>query len=507
LFCIIIQAYLILYYTEGDYFMSQAKKKLREDNRIDNWSYLWMAMFTAVGFLVFNIIDKFLGHMVLKVFGAAIIVLLVGGLLYSAWKKTNSERRTVYIILFISIVLRLCYVIITSGGVMEGAEFDTFTAVQTNLTLPETTQPLYYIMSAFLYNLVAMFRFTESYALDIVRIVTEYMGIVSAIAVYYILCELEVNDTAIYLGTSIIAFHPGLIRIGGEISPLMPMFALLTLTIVFLTRWNNFTNGFDFIFMSVTYGIAVMTDNSALIFLPVIAVLVIINLFRVFARKNFANTISTILQTVGGVAIWGLLSFAYPVRNMMIGRSTGLRQLLGNYQGSLDFNKKFLSFPLEELLEVFVQPNDKNAWIYLVKSSMFGDITSIESTLPAVTLVIFIAVSFVAAAISGLCVFGNMIAHADSKKKVNIWTIIALTGCAFGYYILQNMGSTDASTMDFRVVPIILALGVTMLCNGMKVLSMKKKLSFVSQMLYLFTVFIYLAFCVGCVAYGCWFIR
>ena len=484
--------------------MSQAKKKLREDNRIDNWSYLWMAMFTAVGFLVFSIIDHFFGHFVLKIFGAVIIVSLVIGLIYSAWKKTNSERRTVYIILFVSIVLRLCYVIFTSGAEMSGPEFDTFSAVQTNLTLPEATQPLYYIASAFLYNFMAMFRFTAPYSLDIVRIVTEYLGIVSTIAVYYILCELEVNDTAVYLGTAIIAFHPGLIRLGGEISPLMPMFAAMTLAFMFLSRWNNFTNGFDFIFMSVSYGIAVMTDNSALIFIPVFAVLIIINLCRVFARKNAVNTISTLLQTLGGVAVWGVLSFVYPVRNMMMGKSTGIMRLLGNYQGSLDFRTKFASFSMGELFETFVSPKDKNAWIYLVKSSIFGSRTSIDSDLPSLVFVVFITIAFTAAAISGLCVFGNMIAHADSKKKVNIWTLIALTGCAIAYYVLQNMGATDAAFMDFRVVPVLLALGVTMLSNGMKVLSMKKKLSFVSQILYLLTVFIYLAFCTGCVVYGCW---
>ena len=60
--------------------------------------------------------------------------------------------------------------------------------------------------------------------------------------------------------------------------------------------------------------------------------------------------------------------------------------------------------------------------------------------------------------------------------------------------------------MDFRVVPIILAIGVIMLCHGIKVLSMKKKLSFVSQILYLLTVIVCLAFCVGSVVYGCWFV-
>lgn len=486
--------------------MSQAKKKLREDNRIDNWAYLWMAMFTAAGFLLFNILYSFFGAFVLKIISALMIVLLIGGLLYSKWKKSDSERKTIYVILFISIILRLCYVLVTSGAPMSGADYELFTEVQTNLTLPETFQPLYYIAAAFVYNPMAMFGFTQPYALDIVRVCNEYMGIVASIAVYYILCEIEANDTAVYMGTAIIAFHPGLVRLGGEISPLVPMIAVMCLAIVFLTRWNNFTDGFDFIFMSVTFGLAVMLHMSALIFLPVIAVLVIINLVRVMKRKNAANIISSAVQTLGGVGAWAVLSFAYPVRNLMAGKETGILRLFGNYEGSIDFNTKFLSFSMKELMEVFVSPKDTNAWVYLVKSSVFGNLTEKDIELDMLILRVFIAVAFVAAAISGVSILGSMIARADSKKKVNIWTLITMSACAAGYYILQNFGSDRAETMDFRVAPIILVLGVIMLCNGIKVLNVKKKLSFVSQIFYLITVLISLAFCIGCVVYGCWFI-
>ena len=68
------------------------------------------------------------------------------------------------------------------------------------------------------------------------------------------------------------------------------------------------------------------------------------------------------------------------------------------------------------------------------------------------------------------------------------------------------IASSRSETVHSRVVPIILALGVTMLCCGIKLLSIKKKLSFVSQILYLLTLLVCLAFCVGSVAYGVWFI-
>ena len=162
--------------------MSLAKKKLREDNRIDNWSYLWMAMFMAVGFLLFNVFYSFFGVIPLKILSLVMIVLMIGGLIYSKWKKSNSERKTIYVILLISIIIRLCYVIITSKKGFSGQDFDTFSEVQTNLTLPEAFQPLYYIGAAAVYNLMALFRFTQHYSLDIVRLVTEYMGIVAAIS-------------------------------------------------------------------------------------------------------------------------------------------------------------------------------------------------------------------------------------------------------------------------------------------------------------------------------------
>lgn len=486
--------------------MSKAKKKLREDNRIDNWSYLWMAMFTAAGFFLFNVINSFFGMLVLKVLAAVIIVSLVGGLLYSTWKKTNSERRTVYVILFISIVLRLCYVINTSGSKLSGPDYEAFVNVQSNLALPETFQPLYYIASAFVFNFMSLFRFTQLYALDIVRITTEYMGIVATIAFYYILCELEANDTAIYLGTAIIAFHPGLIRLGGEISPLLPMFAVMFLSMMFLSRWNNFTDGFDFIFMSVSFGTAVMLHLSALIFTPVIATLIIINLVRVINRKNAINTFSSLIQTVCGVGAWGVLSFAYPVRNMLEGKNTGIMQLLGNFDGaSVDMKKRFLSFSLKELLEVFVNKEDKNAWVYLVKSSLFDSLSEGDIPLDMTILASFTAIAFVTAAIAGVTILGNMIARADSKKKVNIWTFITLSICAIAYYVLHNFSTKDISLMDFREFPLILAEGVTMLCCGIKVLSIKKKLSFVSQIFYLMMVLITLAFCVSCVVFDCWF--
>lgn len=487
--------------------MFQAKKKLREDNRIDNWCYLWMGFFMVVGFCLFSVIHYFFGDFVLKISAAVIIVLLVGGLLYSAWKKTGSERRTVYVFLFISIILRACYVILTADTPLSGQEYEIFRNVQSDITLPDAHQPLYYIVSALIYNSVSLLSFAEPYNMDILRLVSEYMGIVSAIAVYYILCELESNDTAIYLGTAIIAFHPGLIRLGGEISPLMPMFAVLCLTMMFLTRWNNFTDGFDFIFMSISFGIAVMLDMSALVILPVVAVLVVINLVRVIGRKNGFNTFSCLLQTLGGTAAWAVLSFVYPVRNMLMGKETGIMQLFGNYSGTLDFNTKFLSFAPGELMEIFISPKDKNAWVYLVKSSIYGNLTEKDVTIDLVYPLVFILISFAVASIAGLTIFGNMIARADAKKKGNIWTVIAMCGCVVAYYILQNIGSNDASTMDFRVIPFILALGVTMLCCGIKVLSVKKKLSFVSNILYVLTVFICLVFCIGCVAYGCWFIQ
>ena len=485
-------------------------KQLHEDNRIDNWSYLWMAMFTAGGYVLFSIIHYLFGELVLKVFGAAVIVGLVFAMVYAVWKKTNSERRTVYLLLFISIVLRLCYVLLTAKSGYEGESYEIFTTVHTDLTLPASFQPLYYVAAAAVYNFTGMLSILQPFGVEIVRVITEYLGIVSAIAVYYILCEMEANDTAIYLGTAIIAFHPGLIILGGEISPVMTTFTLLVMTMLFLSRWNNFTDGYNFLMMSIAFGLAVMTDLSALLFVPVIATLMIINLVRAIKRRSALNIVSTSLQSVAGLVIWAILSFAYPVKNFMEGKETGLLRLFNDVsgqRGAVDLHERFLSFSVEELFALQVNPTDKNAWAYWIKSSLFGfRSVNLASEQLAPAYAGFVAAAAVVAMIGALMVISNIFTHLDAKKKVNVWTFIALVVCAVGYYVLVNIGRPEAESMSFGVAPIALALGMTMLGSGLKALSMKKKLNFVAQILYFLIVLVCFVYCAATVVYGILFI-
>lgn len=485
-------------------------KQLHEDNRIDNWSYLWMAMFTAGGYVLFSIIHYLFGELVLKGFGAAVIVGLVFAMVYSIWKKTNSERRTVYLILFMSIVLRLCYVIITAQAEYEGEGFALFTTVHTELTLPESYQPLYYVVAAAVYNFTGMISVFQPYGVEIVRVITEYLGIVSAIAMYYILCEMEANDTAVYFGTAMMAFHPGLIILGGEISPAMTTFTLLVMTMLFLSRWNNFTDGYNFLLMSIAFGLAVMSDLSALLFVPVIATLMIINLVRAIKRRSALNIISTSLQTTAGLVIWAILSFAYPVKNHMEGKDTGLLRLfedVSQHRGVVDLHERFLSFSIEELFALQVNEGDRNAWAYWIKSSLFGaNPVEIPSEQMAPAFAGFVGIAAAVALIAAVTVISNIFTRLDAKKKVNVWTFIALVVCAVGYYMLVNIGRPETESMAFGVVPIALALGMTMLGSGLKALSMKKKLNFVAQILYFFVVLICFAFCIITVVYGALFI-
>ena len=485
-------------------------KQLHEDNRIDNWSYLWMAMFTAGGYVLFSIVHYLFGELVLKGFCAAVIVGLASAMVYAVWKKTNSEKRTVYLILFMSIAIRLCYVILTAQAEYEGESFALFTTVHTDLTLQEAYQPLYYVAAAAVYNFMGMISVFQPYGVEIIRVITEYLGIVSAIAIYYILCEMEANDTAVYLTTAIIAFHPGLIILGGEINPAMTTFMLLVMTMLFLSRWNNYTDGYNFLLMSIAFGLAVMCDLSALLFVPVIATLMIINLVRAIKRRSALNIISTTLQSVAGLVIWAILSFAYPVRNYMEGKNTGLFQLfrdVSQHRDSIDLHERFLSFSIEELFAMQVSESDKNAWAYWIKSSLFGaNPVNIPAEQLTPAFAGFVGTAAAVAFIAAIMVISNIFTRLDAKKKVNVWTFIALVGCALVYYVLVNFGRPESESMAFHVVPIALALGMTMLGGGLKALSMKKKLNFVAQILYIFIVLICFAYCVLSVVYGALFI-
>ncbi len=490
--------------------MSGGKNEVQQDNRIDNWCYLWMAAFMAIGYLLLKVLHHFLGDLVVMGVGGAIIVALVCAMIYSTWKKTINERRTVYVILLVSIVIRICYVITKVKNGQSGDEFEIFREVHTKLTLPETYQPLFYVVSAALYNLVGVFRFTQPYAQEIVCIANEYMGIVAAIAMYYILCELEANDTAVYLCTSLVAFLPGLIVLGGQLTPGMTVVALMTLTILFLSRWNNYTDGYNFLLMSIAFGLAVMTDNIAFVLLPVIFTLALINLVRTIKRRKAFNILTTTIQMVCGLAAWGVLSFAYPLRNYSMGKDTGLFRLLsdlGSRSGSVNLNERFLSFSLPELLDVYVNPSDRNAWAYLIKSSVLGADDGSGAVLDLMIMRGFIVLGLAVGASAAAMVICDIFTKMDAKKKVNIWTFVALIALMIGYYVLVSIARPTAESMDFKTIPMLVIPGFAMLATGMKVMDMKKKLNFVAGILYVLMVGVCFAFCVGAVVYGLLFLK
>lgn len=486
------------------------KNEVQQDNRIDNWCYLWMAFFTVIGFVLLEVLHHFLGDLVVKGVGGAVIVALVAAMIYSAWKKTLNERNTVYVILLVSIVVRICYVITTSQASFDNPEFEIFRTVHTELTLPDTHQPLFYVATASLYNLVGMLRFTQPYALDGVRIANEYLGIVTSIAMYYILCELEANDTSVYLCTALVAFMPGLVILGGEISPFMMVTALLTLTILFLSRWNNYTDGYNFLLMSIAFGLAVMTDHVAFVILPAILTLVLINLVRTIKRRKALNILTTVIQTVCGVAAWVVLSFAYPMKNYSEGKDTGLFSLLsdlGSHSGSVDLKERFLSFSLPELLDVYVSQSDRNAWAYFIKSSLFGDSRNTGAVLGMMVLRGFVALGLAVGASAVAMVVCDVFTKMDAKKKVNIWTLLGLNALMVGYYVLVSIARPTVASMDFRVIPILLVPGFGMLANGIKVMDMKKKLNFVAGILYYLMVAVCFVFCIACAVFGLIFLK
>lgn len=485
--------------------MSKKKPELQEDNRIDNWSYLWMAFFTAIGYLLFSVMHHFFGNLVTRCAGGVVIVILVAVLIYSSIKKTINERRIIYAVLVVSIIVRVCYVLTTAQKTYTGEEYEIFHNVHTNLALPESYQPLYYVAAGVIYNTVGLFRFTQPYAVEIVRITTEYLGIVSSIAMYYILCELEANDTAVYLCTALVAFNPGLIILGGEIQPDMLVFALLTLTTLFLSRWNNFTDGYNFLLMSISFGLAVMTDNAAFVYLPVILALIVINLVRTIQRRNAINILTTVIQTISGLVAWFVLSFAYPLYNRSMGLSTGLTDLLNDLShpaGSVNLNQRFLSFSLSELTEVYASPtNNKNAWAYFIKTSMFGSAASGSIPLDFSVLRIFVLIGFAVALSAVLMMICNIFTKMDAKKKVNIWTSLGLVVTIVGYYVLVSIARPTAESMDFNVIPIILIPSLSLLATGMRTMDTKKKLNFIAGILYLVMVLVSFAFCVTTAAF------
>ncbi len=487
-------------------FKKKEKKPLNyidENNRLDNFVYLWMGIFMVLGYVLFRLVSAFLGTTVLAWVSLAVIVLLLVSLEYSALKKTTNEKRIMHVVLFIGIILRLYYIIASAQSEYTTDSAAVLQTMQDNMWWPEVQQPLYYLIAGAVSYAAQMISVTASQPMEIVRLVNEYFGIAAMVAVYYIMCELEANDTEIYLGIAIMAVHPGLIIAGGSISTSMLLTMLLTHVILYMVRWNNFTNGYNFIAMSVYLGLAVMTDMRALMFAPVIIALIVINLVRVAKRKQAMNTASTVLTTVVGVLISCALSLIYPIINAINGTLTNPFALFTNiFTNSAEANAadKLFTFNLVELFDVFADAErDGNAWAYLIKTSVFGNYSS--SFFPITTMRFFIYLVIALIAVFALMTLFSVFAKMDAKKKQNALSIFGLCVSIIVYYILLNAGSTTAADMSFESIAIILSVAVALFAIGMKVLHSKKNLSFSAGVLYVLSLAVGYAFCISSALY------
>ena len=114
-------------------FKKNRTVSLDDDNRINNWAYMWMAMFMVFGYALFSVVQYLFGLTVLKWFSVTIIVLFMVSLAYSAWKKTANEKRIVHTILFVAIVIRLYYIMATAQEQYAGEVYDIIQTMNTEM--------------------------------------------------------------------------------------------------------------------------------------------------------------------------------------------------------------------------------------------------------------------------------------------------------------------------------------------------------------------------------------
>lgn len=277
------------------------------------------------------------------------------------------------------------------------------------------------------------------------------------------------------------------------------LYFFIVLGILYTIRWYKNTNYKNTIILAFIFGLGIMTKISVGTLAIVTGVVMVIRIYkeiRCGRLKDILKIFSTFIGISFPLALW------YPIRNYILFNQP-LNYVLdiqakdtSMYCGKYDFFERFISFPINKLLEPLYNNSsgDYNALLYLLKGGLFGEFEySRRDIVPKMLIIVFLLINVVFV-ISLIIFFIN-------KKEERFYKLI-LIGLLCTYYIMYigfNIKYPYSCTMDYRyIVPVSIVqariLGKTNECINKNSITKAYNIT-VGTLLSVFGVFSIIMFC------------
>ncbi|MCX7747722.1 MAG: glycosyltransferase family 39 protein [Clostridia bacterium] len=320
----------------------------------------------------------------LQISFAIVFILSAVYLFYLSITKKLEIRTVTTVIIFLGIVLRICYSLFTGSGTRthdvyrdEWGHIDYIKHIAKYWSLPpvNTCQayhpPVHHILSAVVLYISNLFTANEFMQIKYVQLASTFLNSLTLVFIYKLLKQLKLSQAAILAGTAFFAFHPTNVFFSSKINNDNTMFFFYTAAFYFLFKWMDKKTTKNTVFLSLFTALAVLSKISAVMLLVPISVVFAVHFFR-----NLANYKSYMKQFSVFILIFIPLSMSYPLRNyLLFQQKLGYVPSLGKgFEPNL-YNLFYL--PVENL---FIHPFNNGglrggAYFteFLLKSSLFGE--------------------------------------------------------------------------------------------------------------------------------------
>ena len=379
----------------------------------------------------------------------------------------------IVLILVAGVVLRVGYMVYTPMGLRghdvvgfgESGHLDYVYQIVTTGKLPQSYEyqfyhpPLNYIFEAIIVKAFTFFDHNPNLELvfEAAKIVPCFASCAVLLVCYSLFREFKLSARASALALGVLAFQPTFFILSASINNDSLMLLFYMLAVLYTVRWYNHPTLKNILVIALAIGLGMSTKLSAMTVAGFTAPVFLLLFIRRIREKNA-------LPMLGQFAAFGAVSLPlglwYTIRNRIKFHISyryiyTLSRWNALYCGDVPFAKRFLSFPLRQMLEpLYCQPyTDYNIWVYIAKCAAFGEFAFERSAKVALPLslsnLLLIALSVLAAV--------YVILRCKETHFLARFGLLWLWLIQMGSFLMFNLQYPFGCTMDLRyIVPTII---------------------------------------------------
>ena len=264
--------------------------------------------------------------------------------------------------------------------------------------------------------------------------------------------ELDLSKRASAIAICILAFHPAFYQLSSRVNNDALMLFFFMTSVLYTIRWYRRPTMKNILLIALSIGLSMMTKLSGCLVALFTAPVFLAVLVRKWREKQAKGIIGQFAAFAGVCAPLGLW---YSVRNLILfGQPLGYVVRFADnswlYCGDKSLICRFLSFPPGQIFNPLYcsSGEDCNIWLYVLKSSLFGEFSFDKNGWAAAALIVINLLLILAS----LAAMAYVMMRCKDTGKFARFGLFWLWLVQMAAFIVFNLRYPFGCTMDFRYI-------------------------------------------------------